>query len=126
MRPGISVVLLSLGAVGCAHMMPVVTLESAIRDAALAAQRAVGPASDKVTVEVSVVTATSAGTKLPIPVVPLDIERTRTRTTTLTLEVDLKKFRLPLAQAAPSRRYLLNLKTGELNEVVEKSSETSK
>ena len=126
MRAGISVMLLSLTAVGCAHMMPVVTLESAIRDAAQAAQRAVGPASDKVTVQVSVVTATSAGTKLPIPVVPLDIAHTRTQTTMLTLDVDLRKFKLPLALAAPSRRYLLNLKTGELNEIVEKSPETSR
>jgi hypothetical protein len=119
MRSGIWAVVLSVSGVGCAHMIPVAALESAIRDAAQAAQRAVGPAADTVKVEVSVVTATTAGTTLPIPVVPLDIEHTRTQTTTLTINIDLKKFKPPLGFMAQPSRYLLNVKTGELTEVTE-------
>ena len=126
MRPLIGGAVLSLSIFGCAHVIPVATLESTIRDAAEAAQRAAGPASDKVTVEVSVVSATRAGTTLPVPVVPLDIEHTRSRTTTLTLEIDLKKFKPPLAAQARSPRYVLNVKTGELIEVAPAAEGTAK
>jgi hypothetical protein len=102
-------------------MLPVVTLESTIRDTALAAKRAAAGAADVVRIEVSVTNGYTAGATVPIQVIPISLTGTRTDTTTLTLEIKLKDYNPPRdLEVAPSR-YLLNVKTGELTEVPEAS-----
>ncbi len=105
---------------GCAHSIAVVTLESTIQQAAIAAKRAAGDASKKLTIEVSVANGYKGSATIPIPVVPIGAETSLTQTTKLTMDIDLKNFVIPKetkgVSGAPSTLFFLDRNTGMLTE----------
>jgi len=105
---------------GCAHRVAVATLESTIQQAAIAAKRAAGDASNKLTIEVSVANGYKGSATIPIPVVPIGVETSLTQTTKLSMDIDLKKFVIPKetkgVSGAPSTLYFLDRNTGMLTE----------
>ena len=102
---------------GCAHKIAVVTLESTIQQAAVAAKKAAGNASEKLTIEVSVVNGYKGSATIPVPVVPIGAETSLTQTTKLTMDIDLKKFVIPSeTKGIPVALYFLDKNTGILTE----------
>ena len=105
---------------GCAHKVAVVTLESTIQQAAIAAKKAAGNASDKLTIEVTVANGYKGSATVPIPVVPIGVETTLTQTTKLSIDINLSKFVIPEQTKSlvilPPTKYILDLETGNLIE----------
>lgn len=101
---------------GCASTMAVRTLESTIRDAAMAAQSATQGASQKIKIEVRVTNGFKAGGTLPVSVVPLAVSKTSSTFTKLTLEVDLTQFNPVAIKSAEDDNeiFILDTKTGRL------------
>ena len=106
---------------GCTSTVAVMTLESTITQAALAAQRATNGATKKLSIEVGVTTGykASAAVPIPVPVVPIDVSAASTTTTKLKLDVDLKSFAPPdrLKGTEPDI-FILDTKTGLLQRPV--------
>jgi len=105
---------------GCAHKVAVVTLESTIQQAAIAAKKAAGNASDKLTIEVTVANGYKGSATVPIPVVPIGVETTLTQSTKLIMDIDLNKIVIPddtkrITSILPTK-YILDLDTGNLIE----------
>jgi hypothetical protein len=101
---------------GCAHKIAVMTLESTIQQAALAAKRGAGNASDKITIEVSVTNGYKGSGTAPIPVVPIGVEASLSQAIKLTIEVNLKDFPLEKGLIEAPKVYFLDLKNGALTE----------
>ena len=102
---------------GCTGKIAVMTLESTITQAALAAKNATNGASDKLNIEVSVTTGYKAGgaVPIPVPVVPINVSASSSTTTKLKLEVDLNAFEPPadIKSGAP-QVFILDTNTGML------------
>ena len=112
--------LLIMVVAGCAHKVAVVTLESTVQQAAIAAKKAAGNASDKLTIEVTVANGYKGSATVPIPVVPIGVETTLTQSTKLVMDIDLKKIVIPdenkrIESFLPTI-YILDLDTGNLIE----------
>jgi len=106
---------------GCTSKVAVMTLESTITQAALAAQRATNGASNTLSIEVGVTTGykASAAVPIPVPVVPIDVSASSTTTTKLKLNVDLKSFKPPdRLKGADPDIFVLDTKTGLLQKPV--------
>lgn len=101
---------------GCAHKIAVMTLESTIQQAALAAKRGAGNASDKITIEVSVTNGYKGSGTVPIPVVPIGVEASLTQAIKLTIDVKLKDFTFEKGLIEAPKVYFLDLKNGALTE----------
>lgn len=105
---------------GCASKIAVMTLESTIENAAIAAKKAANGASDKLTIEVGVTNGFKGSAAAPIPVVPVGIEASSETTTKLTLQIDLNTYMPP--QVPPSsaggkpKIYMLDTETGEMED----------
>jgi len=113
----ILVIFLSLFfATGCASKMAVMTLESTIQQAALAAKRGAGDASDTIKIEVSVTHGFTASGTAPIPVVPIGVGTSLSQATKLTIDVDLKKFIMGKDFREVPKVYFLDLKNGALTD----------
>ena len=84
----------------------------------VSSKKAVGDASDKMTLEVSVATGYKGSATLPIPVVPIGAEASLSQTTKLTIDVNLKNYVLPEERkslgATEPTRFILDLNTGLL------------
>jgi hypothetical protein len=103
-------------ALGCTHKIAVMTLESTIQQAALAAKRAAGKASDKITIEVSVTNGFKGSATAPIAVVPIGVEASLSHATKLTIDVSLKDFDVEKSLIETPKMYFLDLKNGTLTE----------
>lgn len=103
---------------GCAHNIAVATLESTIQQAAIAAKKAAGNTSDKLTIEVSVVNGYTASATIPIPLVPIGAGTELKQSTKLTMDIDLSKIVIPKVDrditTAPPTLYYLDIRTGML------------
>lgn len=102
---------------GCTNTIAVRTLESTIRDAALAVQSATQGASDELKIEVRITNGFKAGGTLPIPVVPLNISKTSSTSTKLTLKIDLTKFNPARVKSVQGESdiFILDTRTGLLS-----------
>ena len=116
MRCILVILLSSFFALGCTHKIAVMTLESTIQQAALAAKRAAGNASDKITIEVSVTNGVKGSATAPIPVVPIGVEASFSGTTKLTIDVRLKDFNVEKGLIETPKMYFLDLQNGTLTE----------
>ncbi len=108
-----------IGLQACAKI-PVMSLEAAIRDAAIAAKAATQGATETASITVNVTNATEYGGDLPIPVVPLNFKNKHAALTQIQLDVDLNKFNEESAvslQKDGSMKndiFLLDTRTGNL------------
>jgi len=109
---------------GCSSKIAVRTLESTIRDAALAAQYAANGASPTLTIEVQTTQGFKAGATLPIPVVPIQASTSLTTATKLKLNINLSTYTPPSARnsayflpaGSTKESFLLDTETGILEE----------